>query len=35
VKIGTKEQWADPLTKGLPVADFVKHAANMGITDSI
>ncbi|XP_040374625.1 secreted RxLR effector protein 161-like [Rosa chinensis] len=34
-KIGTKEQLADPLTKALPVAKFVKHAANMGITDTV
>ncbi|KAK9933329.1 hypothetical protein M0R45_020529 [Rubus argutus] len=34
-KIGTKEQLADPLTKALPVADFVKHATNMGIMDTI
>ena len=35
VKIGTKDQLADPLTKALPVSDFVKHAANMGMADSI
>ncbi|PRQ35909.1 putative RNA-directed DNA polymerase [Rosa chinensis] len=35
VKIETKDQLADPLTKALPVADFVKHAAHMGIKDII
>jgi hypothetical protein len=35
VKIGTKEQLADPLTKALPVIEFVKHAANMGIADNV
>lgn len=35
VKTSTKEQLVDPLTKVLPVAEFVKHAANMGIADNV
>lgn len=31
VKIGTKEQLVDPLTKALPVSEFMKHAENMGV----
>lgn len=31
VKIGTKEQLADPLTKALPVAYFMKYGKNMGV----
>ena len=35
VKIGTKEQLADPFTKALQVSEFSKHVKNMGILDNI
>lgn len=35
VKIGTREQLADPLTKALPVACFVGHVKRMGVLSSI
>ncbi|KAJ9556016.1 hypothetical protein OSB04_010630 [Centaurea solstitialis] len=35
LKIGTKEQLADPFTKALPVEVFKKHVEAMGITDSL
>ncbi|KAJ9558643.1 hypothetical protein OSB04_013257 [Centaurea solstitialis] len=35
LKIGTKEQLADPFTKALPVEVFKKHVKAMGITDSL
>lgn len=31
IKIGTKEQLADPLTKALPVSAFTNHVKNMGV----
>ena len=31
VKIGTKEQLADPLTKPLQVEAFTDHVKNMGV----
>lgn len=34
VKIGTREQLADPLTKALPVAAFADHVKHMGILSS-
>ncbi|KAM5574982.1 hypothetical protein ABKV19_014096 [Rosa sericea] len=34
VKIGTKDQLADPLTKALAVSDFIRHTKNMGVLDS-
>ena len=35
LKIGTKEQLADPFTKALPVECFKGHVKNMGISKSI
>lgn len=34
IKIGTKEQLADPLTKALPVSAFTNHVKNMGVLSS-
>lgn len=31
IKIGTREQLADPLTKALPVSAFIDHVKNMGV----
>ncbi|XP_040369503.1 secreted RxLR effector protein 161-like [Rosa chinensis] len=35
IKIGTKDQLADPLTKALPVSNFVEHVKNMGVLKSL
>ena len=35
VKIGTKDQLADPLTKALPVSTFIEHINTMGVLESL
>lgn len=35
IKIGIKEQLADPLTKALPVSKFAEHVANMGVVSEL